>query len=247
MPVKAPEPTDNGGPAASRFRSVRRGRLFVAVAALAFLAVSIATMGWAFRPRTLPAPNGRLIYSDDFEGSALRDDWRQSEADPGWTAGRWQVVGGRLRGEKIHNAALWLRVPLPEKVRIEFDARAETPDGDVKAEVFGDGRTHQSGYIAIHGGWRNTVRAIARRDEHAEERKEDNRCDVVGRRTRCVEPDVDYHWALVRTGDTLEWYLNGTLLLTYPDTHPVRGRHFAFNGWEAVTSFDNLRIYDLSD
>jgi hypothetical protein len=215
-------------------------------AVLVFLAVSMAAMGWAFRQREMPT-GGRLVYSDDFERHAPGADWRQSEPDPGWTAGAWRIEGGRLRGEKIHNAALWLQAPLPENVRIEFDARAETPDGDVKAEVFGDGRTHQSGYIAIHGGWRNTVRAIARRDEHAEERKEDNRCDVVDRRTRCVEPGVDYRWALVRTGDTLEWYLNGKLLLTYPDAHPVRGRHFAFNGWEAPTSFDNLRVYDLGE
>jgi hypothetical protein len=211
-----------------------------------FAVAAIALMGWAFRQRDVPPASGKLVYSDDFDGAEPGPQWRQSEPDPGFTAGHWAIVSGRLRAENIHNAGLWLQVPLPEKARVEFDARAETPDGDVKCEIFGDGRTHQSGYIVIAGGWRNTVRTIARRDEHAEERREDNRCDAVDNRTRCVEPDVDYHWTLIRTGDTLEWYLNGKLLLTYPDHHPVQGRHFAFNAWEAATSFDNLRIYDLA-
>lgn len=215
------------------------------VAALAFFAVAVGFMAWRFRPVPVPPPQGRLVFSDDFERGAIGADYRQGEPDPGWKAGAWRIEGGRLRGEGIHNAALWLQVPLPEKVRIDFDARAETPEGDVKVEVFGDGRTHQSGYILIHGGWRNTVRAIARRDEHAEERKEDNRCEGARGRRMCVEPGVDYHWTIIRTDGTLHWYLDGRLFLTYDDPHPIRGRHFAFNNWEAATSFDNLRIYDL--
>ena len=46
----------------------------------------------------------------------------------------------RLVGENIHNAALWLQKELPERLRVEFTAEALSKDGDVKTEIFGDGR-----------------------------------------------------------------------------------------------------------
>lgn len=193
-----------------------------------------------------PSTGGTLVFSDDFERSDL-SGYTQAEADPGWTGGTWKVEDGRLVGEKIHNAALWLKTPLPAKVRVEFDARAHTATGDVKAEVFGDGRTHQSGYIAIHGGWNNSITTLARQDEHAEERKVDNRaCRRPGQQPRCVEPDLDYHWVIERTDGDVKWFIDGQLMLVYRDPHPVQGKHFGFNNWEAKISFDNLKIFDLS-
>ena len=41
-------------------------------------------------------------------------------------------------------------------------ASSESPDGDIKFEVFGDGAKHESGYIAIFGGWQNRLNIIAR-------------------------------------------------------------------------------------
>ncbi len=196
----------------------------------------------------LQSRGGLLIFSDDFERGSPGEDYLQGAADTGWTAGSWRIEEGKLKAEKIHNAALWLKRPLPEKVRVEFDARALAQEGDVKCEIFGDGLTHQSGYILIHGGWNNSINIIARRDEHAEDRKEDRRCysRAGSKRKTCVEPDVDYHWAVERRDDVVEWFLDGRLFLRYPDKHPVRGLHFAFNNWEAPVLFDNLRIYDLS-
>jgi hypothetical protein len=205
-----------------------------------------AIVGLSHRP-TAPVAGGTLVYEDDFERAEAGKDYFQGAPDAGWAAGTWTLKDGRLHAEKIHNAALWLQVKLPKRVRIEFDARAETAAGDLKCEVFGDGRNHQSGYILIHGGWHNSINTIARRDEHGEDRKEDNRCPTPNNRKRCVEPGVDYHWAVERTDHVLRWYLDGVLFLTYPDANPVEGEHFAFNNWEARVSFDNLRIYDLGE
>ena len=193
-----------------------------------------------------PSTHGKLVFSDDFERSNIGEKYVTGQADQGYKAGRWIIKDGQLRAEKIHNAALWLQTPLPEKVRIEFMARAHTDTGDIKCEVFGDGRTHQSGYIAIFGGWNNTVRAIARLDEHGEDRKNDNRCRVRGGRRRCVEKGVDYKWTIERTDHIVKWYIDDQLLMTYPDQNPLNGRHFAFNNWQALVTFDTLRIYDLS-
>ncbi|MCA9543785.1 MAG: hypothetical protein KC613_05325 [Myxococcales bacterium] len=220
----------------------RRRWLVIAGAVVGTLAVLGISGGMAFRA-TGPSTGGQLVFQDDFERGELGDAWLQGAPDQGWKKGTWVIEGGRLKAEQIHNAALWLQRPLPARVRIEFDARALSDTGDVKAEAFGDGLTHQSGYIFIHGGWHNRVNAIARQDEHGEDRKEDNRCGQP--QARCVEKDVDYHWVIERTGATVRWYLDGKLFLTYPDDHPVQGRHFAFNNWEAPVSFDNLAVYDL--
>ncbi|MEE2786045.1 MAG: hypothetical protein VX589_01825 [Myxococcota bacterium] len=200
----------------------------------------------AYRARPLsPQGSASLIYADDFDRDAPGADYRTATPDLGYETEGWKIQDGRLVGENIHNAALWLQQPLPERVRIEFDARAETDNGDVKCEVFGDGRNHQSGYILIFGGWKNRVTCIARLDEHAEERKTDNRCPVRNGRARCVEPGVDYRWTIERRDGTVLWYLDGRLHLTYADTEPLMGRFFGFNNWASKTSFDNLRIYRL--
>lgn len=209
-------------------------------------AAAVLVVVWVTHGPEAPTTGGTLVFSDDFSDGDL-SGYRQAEADQGWKAGTWKVVDGRLVGEQIHNAALWLKRPMPEQVRVEFDARAHTAKGDVKCEVFGDGRTHQSGYIAIHGGWDNTITTLARQDEHAEERKVDNRnCQRRGQRARCVEPELDYHWVIERTNGDVRWFVDGALVLVYRDDHPVQGRHFAFNNWEAKVSFDNLQIFDLT-
>jgi len=212
--------------------------------AAGFALVVAFAVGMRGRP-VGPTTGGTLVYEADFDDGRIGDEWKQSEPDLGWKAGTWKVVDGQLEARDIHNAALWLQTVMPERVRVEFDATALSDEGDVKAEIFGDGRTHQSGYIVIFGGWNNSINAIARRDEHAEDRKEDRRCSARKGRVFCVEPDVPYRWTLERTDGELRWYLDGVLFLTYGDAHPVQGRHFAFNNWEAPVRFDNLKIFDL--
>jgi len=251
--------------------------LLLALVALVVVDILLLGVVWlAQRPESTPPESGALIFEDTFDRGEVGDRYRQAEPDRGWKAGEWQIQDGRLVGNKIHNATLWLQVELPRKVRIDFDARAETDEGDVKCEVFGDGRVHQSGYIVIHGGWKNTVRGIARQDEHGEDRKDDNRCPTFSRdgraclpghayrclrpepgrvcrpelrspcQKRCAEKGADYHWTIIREDSVLRWYLDGDLLLKLDDADPLRGRYFGFNNWEARTSFDNLKIYDLT-
>jgi hypothetical protein len=154
----------------------------------------------------------------------------------------WRVEGGRLYGAGGHNSALWFNdLTLPQEARIEFTTRAETETGDVKCELYGDYAHHQSGYIIINGGWKNTTRVIARQDEHAEERKEDRRCGP-----RCAPQGEEQRWVIERRGAVITWYLNGQLALRYHDSAPLQGQGFAFNHWEAEVSFDDLVVYDLA-
>ena len=224
---------------------MKRTRIVVAVALAVYALVIMLTVSDSGTAHA-PSSGGKLVFSDNFQRAEVGPRYFVGEPDKGYKNAGWRIQDGRLVAMNIHNAALWLKAPLPDKVRIEFDGRAETDDGDVKCEVFGDGQRHQSGYILIFGGWKNRVTCIARLDEHSEERKLDNRCPTRGRKRVCVEPGVNYSWVIERVDGTVRWYLNGLLHLTYPDNEPLTGRFFAFNNWEAKVTFDNLKIFDLS-
>ncbi|HZZ84879.1 MAG TPA: hypothetical protein VFE30_10105 [Anaeromyxobacteraceae bacterium] len=211
----------------------RRG--WAAVAACVIVA-NAALVQLAFRgpaPATLTGPR----FEDRFERSRL---------GPGWhtTGGHWRIVRGELFAPGPKNNPLWLELALPREVAIEFDARSETGTGDragdIKFEVFGDGRDHASGYVCVFGGWGNQLSAIARLDEHGQDRKE--------RRDRKVVIGRTYHMRVERRGNALRWLVDGAPFLSFDDPAPLSGAghdRFGFSGWEADTFFDNLRIAPL--
>ena len=178
---------------------------------------------------------GTLVFEDDFEREELGEHWSAS-------GDSWQIADGQLAVRDARNDALWLDVELPEKVRIEFDGIPLADEGDLKFEVFGDGETHESGYIVIFGGWSNQVSCIARLDEHGSDR-------LDASQHQRLETGQVYRMTAVRTDNQLHWYVDGDLVLTYDDSDPLTGdrhRHFAFNNWAAPLRFDNVKIYDLA-
>ena len=198
---------------------------------------------------TVPS-KATLVFQEDFDDSKALEHFRRGEPDLGHKVGEngqsaWRIKEGRLHVSKAHNAALWLKTELPEgDVRVLFTARAHSDDGDVKCEFLGDGQHHQSGYILINGGWKNTVRAIARQDEHGEDRHDDHSCKRSPSR-RCMNKNQDEEWIIERINGTVYWYIDQHLVLTYRDSHPLMGRQFGFNNWSAPSSFDDLKIYSL--
>lgn len=178
-------------------------------------------------------------WADDFDRAELGADFYNS-------GGEYEIVDGSLRAEKSYNHPLWLRKRLPRDVQIEFDAWAETPIGDIKVELFGDGRSSagdkgaytSTGYVAVFGGWSNTKSILARGNEHGGQLSQDPT-------RRKVTPGQKYHWKLVRKGSLVEWFLDGALFLSYDDPAPRESGYFAFANWEAATRFDNLVITPL--
>ena len=190
---------------------------------------------------TLPPPGP---FSDDFQRTALGEDWRATDA------AHAKIEDGALVVEAVRNHPVWLRRPLPEKVAIEFDAWSDSPDGDIKVELFGDGQSFHvgdvhaaydaTGYVVIQGGWKNTLSVIARQEEHA-----DNR---VSRGDFRVVPQQKYHWRLTRTGSKILWSVDGEEKLTFEDAAPLTGpghAFFGFSGWDARVHFDNLKVTAL--
>ncbi len=99
-------------------------------------------------------------FKDSFDRDTLGNDY--------WSnGGLWRIVNGQLYSPGVGNNPLWLKARLPADVRIEFDARSEGADGDMKWEAFGDGRNHSTGYLFLFGAWHNRESRIAKLDEHA--------------------------------------------------------------------------------
>ncbi len=140
-----------------RDHPVRQPRLYLPLAAVLVL-VNLPFIHWALRgaaPVVAAVP-----FSDSFDRASLGDRW--------WSnGGAWRIVGGELYSPGVGNNPLWLKARLPADVRISFDVRGEGADGDLKWEVFGDGRNHSTGYVFLFGGWHNRESRICKLDEHA--------------------------------------------------------------------------------
>lgn len=180
---------------------------------------------------------------------------------PNWTQAKtsaWRVENGWLCGQGAKNHGVWLNRVLPINARIEFDARSESTEGDLKVEVWGDGQsaattvsyTNATSYLAIFGGWKNTLHVLARINEHGTDRKElhvDKESDDAWKRP--VAQGQSYHFKIERLdGKTVRWFVNGAEMHSFADTQPLQGQghdHFGFNDWDAKVCFDNVRVTPL--
>lgn len=198
------------------------------------------------------------------DGGEAREAKRDpSNLGPNWIATKgskdaWRVEGGKLCVQNAHNHGVWLNRTLPVNARIEFEATPFTDDGDLKAEVWGDGVSYATGtsytnatsYLAILGGWKNTLQVLARQNEHGTDRKEikiDKDSDDA--RQRPVQKGQTYHFKIERNdGKTVRWSVDGVDFLSWADEKPLAGQghdHFGFNEWEAKVCFDNVKVTPL--
>ena len=178
--------------------------------------------------------------SDDFNRATLGDAWLS-------TGGNWRISDGELVIDHAYNHPLWLRKPIPENAVIELDCWSNDDAGDLKVEAWGDGKSFAetvsytaTSYVFIFGGWNNRLSALARMNEHADDRRV--RADVR------VEKGRRYHWRIARRGGHIDWQIDGKPFLTFDDPSPLRGAGhswFGFNDWEAELHFDNLKITPL--
>lgn len=178
-------------------------------------------------------PVVEIPYEDDFDRGELGKAWLP-------TGGQWMIDKGTVYTTGANNAPLFLKARLPDDVVVEVDVTSETAEVDAKIELMTDGRTHQSGYIFILGGWaqKGPKSVIARLDEHSDDRKVKTPIGVVGRRT--------YHWRIEKEGGDLRWYIDGRLYMSYSDSSPLQGPghdRFAFSNWQNELRFDNLKIW----
>src|SRR5262245_6646454 len=148
-----------------------------------FVAVAFVATIPAFSSSSTPQGDPAILgapFTDSFDRADLGTAWST-------TGGNWRIEDGKVRIQGARNHPLWLRRRLPRDVRIEFTARSDSPSGDIKVEIYGDGVSAATtssytatSYVIIFGGWNNSLDVIARMDEHADDR--------VARPSRRVEP-----------------------------------------------------------
>lgn len=179
--------------------------------------------------------SGSVPYSDDFERADLGDAWHAS-------GGQWKIENGYAYSTGANNAPLFLKVPLPADVVVEVDVHSETPTVDSKIELMTDGRTHQSGYVFILGGWNNQASVIARLDEHGKDRVEKTPTGVVGNQT--------YRWRIEKKGGDIRWLIDGKPYMRFDDPAPLDGTgndRLALSNWQNRIRWDNLKIWAYDD
>lgn len=197
----------------------------------------------------LPACKARIPeitapFADDFDRGDPGPDWRD-------TGNSFRIKDGKLNGKNAHNHPIWLRRKLPSNVVVEFDAVSQSPAGDLKVELFGDGesfdpnggRYDPTSYMFVLGGWNNSNSIISRLGEHDEAVKAERRRQPG--EPPPVVPGRSYHFTITRKGGLLDWKLDGAPFLSWTDPQPLSGEgheYFAVNDWESDVYFDNLRI-----
>jgi hypothetical protein len=199
--------------------------------------------------------------SNDVLKAPFHDYFERSELGPDWNATSptaWRIEGGRLCGRGAKNHPVWLVRRLPTNARVEFDATSTSADGDLKAELWGDGKSAATGnsysnatsYLTIFGGWKNQFHVLARIDEHAKDRPE-VKIDKSGSdpRARPVAAHQTYRFKVERNdGKTVRWLVDDIEIHSYVDPKPLKGpghEHLGFNDWEVPVCFDNLSITPL--
>lgn len=179
-------------------------------------------------------------------GTAFSDDFNRSELGANWknTGANYRIDKGELVIDHAYNHPLWLTQPIPQNGSIDFDVWSNSSDGDIKIELWGDGHSFAettsytaTSYVFIFGGWHNQLAAIARMNEHGDDRK--TRADWR------VEKGRRYHFHISRKDGQISWDIDGKHCLSMDDRHPLRGSDHAYlgiNDWETELHFDNLKI-----
>jgi hypothetical protein len=181
--------------------------------------------------------------------------------DPGTnyyqTGSGYAVISGALSARGAHNKPLWLRKKIPRDVQVDVTVWSNAPtdgkafDGDMKVELFGDGKSFDpdqgdytsTGYVLVQGGWHNTESKIARGYEHGTDNFKDRRGDKV-------VPGQKYHWRITRKGKLLTWFIDDmtTPYMQWDDPLALSGpghEYFAISNWESDSWFDDLTIAPL--
>jgi hypothetical protein len=212
-------------------------------------------------PLSVPvASAGSALGEDPMLGEPFTEDFARPDLGAQWlaTSPQWRPEDGRLCVRNARNHPLWLKRRLPKNARIEFTATSYSDDGDIKVEMWGDGKSSAAstsyndatGYLAIFGGWQNKFHVLARLDEHAPNRPEIKLVpDSDDPKAAPVEKDTEYNFRIERSdGRTIRWLVDDIELFAFQDKAPLSGPghdHFGFNNWQVRVCFDDLKIVPL--
>ena len=206
----------------------------------------------------------------------FHDDFQRADVGPNYwsTGGHWRIENGEVHAPGVKNNPLWLQVALPRDVAVEFDVRSQSPEGDIKFELFGDGENHSSGYCFIFGGWNNQISTVSRLNEHGVSfdamgngmQGQTPQQQVVAGRSlsemystgyfgakaewRVERRDIRvtigqrYHMRIEARGNDLAWFIDGQPVFRITDPYRFGGKHHDRLG---LSSWDSDLYFDNID
>lgn len=181
-------------------------------------------------------------FNDTFDRKDLGSDWHDS-------GGNYRLENGQVVARQAKHHPLWLRRPLPPDAAFEFDAWSNSPNGEIRVVLYGDGKStnpdgegcQSTGYALVFGGWGNKLSVICRgadpKGGHLQARSD-----------WPVVPGRQYHFYITRQAGLLSWFVAGHELMQWMDPAPLGGpghTAFGFDGGEGEVIFDNLTISPL--
>ncbi|HSW60741.1 MAG TPA: hypothetical protein VLJ60_08060 [bacterium] len=177
------------------------------------------------------------IFEDNFERTELGENYTVQGGD-------WKIDAGVITSSKAENRNLVLTgVTLPQNGAIELTMWSESDGVDIKFNAWGDGGIHDhgDGYSFILGGWQNRVSVISKLHEHEKKRVENR---------KKLEKGMKYKIKIVRKGNNIKWFVEGSLFLEYDDPDPLKVSNgynrFSFGNWRSSVFFDDLKIYKFA-
>jgi hypothetical protein len=190
------------------------------------------------------------VYADNlrvYTFSTAPKDWRSGggiwavtnrwECDP-----RWSFFSGVPDRGKL--AALWNKCGFSGDVCVEFAVgpKMERARGgsyqyarDFNAVLCAEGDDLASGYGFLFGGWDNSATAITRKGK------------VVARSSYVIPRSSSIHrrWFYIKAekrGDTLNYWIDGSRVLTWKDPEPLTGDRAAIWTWDCGIMVSRVRL-----
>jgi hypothetical protein len=153
---------------------------------------------------------------------------------------RWSFFGGE---SKDGAAAIWNKARFDGDLTVEFAAgiRHQQRGGgydryasDMNVVICGDGRSLNSGYGFIFGGWDNSRTAVTRKGKVV--KKSGKIIPTGGMHRRW------FYYKIVRRGGRLRYYVDNELVLDYIDPDPLPGGQMALWTWQNGLMIARVRI-----
>ena len=172
-------------------------------------------------------------------GSGVWEPTNRWECDP-----RWSFFSG-VPPRESPMALIWNKLSFEGDVSVEFAVGPKMVSArgggsyryarDFNVSICADGQDPTSGYSFVFGGWDDTRTAIVRRKK------------VLATSSFLIPRSSSIHrkWYYIKAekrGNTLNFWIDGTRVLTCTDPNPLRGSRVAIWSWDCPIMVARVRI-----
>lgn len=186
------------------------------------------------QPHQAP-PGWKVAYTADFRDVAkLPAAWKVIEGDAKIADGKLVLAAGELAEGQI----VLTEPKFPGSVRLEVDACLEGEViSDLSPYLNGDDTGYRSGYLLQFGAAENTENRIRRVEEIVDAKANNNVFAKAAKK---------HHVVAENDGGKLRLIVDGTEILSYTDSEPLKGAghdQIGFYTWNCTLKIEKITIY----